>query len=133
MKRIRTAIIMVLLWRIGQQPCDGHIGILTLKRTHEERLFILLCFVTEACLFWAALNAATLTRLPTLMYIDLWRLQLDRLVCVVLFALGALFAGSYDLSRIEDPFDAVYYSWAGLLITGVMEIGLAFRSEEHTV
>jgi exopolysaccharide biosynthesis polyprenyl glycosylphosphotransferase len=95
-----------------------------LTRTQEERLFILFCFVTEALLFWAALNLATLTRLPSLTYVNLWRLQLDRLVCVGLFATGALFAGAYDLSRIGDPFDAVYYSWSGLLFTGLIEMAL---------
>jgi exopolysaccharide biosynthesis polyprenyl glycosylphosphotransferase len=90
-----------------------------LRRTQEERLFILLCFLTEALLFWTALNLVTLTRLPTLAHVNLWRL-----VCVGLFAAGALFAGAYDVSRIGDPFDAVYYSWTGLLFTGFMEMAL---------
>lgn len=95
-----------------------------MTRTREERLFTGLCFLTEAFLFWTALNLATLTRLPTLPYVSLWHLQFDRLICVALFAIGALFAGTYELSRIEDPFDAVYYSWAGLLLTALIEMGL---------
>ncbi len=110
---------------IGQ---DSHVDVNASRaqgfRAREEGLFILLCFLTEALLFWTALNLATLTRLPTLMYVDLWRLQFDRLVCVGFFAVGALFAGAYELSRIKDPFDAVYYSWAGLLFAGLMEMGL---------
>lgn len=95
-----------------------------MRRTQEERFFILLCFLTEALLFWVALNLVTLTRLPTLTYVSLWRLQLDRVVCVMLFGAGALFAGAYDVSRIGDPFDAVYYSWLGVLFTGLMEMAL---------
>jgi exopolysaccharide biosynthesis polyprenyl glycosylphosphotransferase len=104
----------------------AHHEAFTLTRTRQEKLFILLCFLTEALLFWAALNAGVLARLPTLVYIDLWRLQLDRLICVALFGVGAVFAGAYDIFRIEDPFDAVYYSWAGLLLTGLFEIGMVF-------
>jgi hypothetical protein len=93
-----------------------------LTRIREERQFILFCFLTDILLFWIALNLATVTRLHTLMYISLWRLQMDRVVCVVLFTIGAVIARSYDLSRLGDAFDAVYYAWVGLVFTGVMEM-----------
>ncbi len=93
-----------------------------MTRPREEQRFIAFCFLTDALLFWFALNLATLTRLHTLVYVEMWRLQVDRLVCVALFAAGALAAGAYDLSRLGDRFDAMYYMWGGLALTGVMEM-----------
>jgi exopolysaccharide biosynthesis polyprenyl glycosylphosphotransferase len=95
-----------------------------LTRTREERQFLWLCFLTDVLVFWIALNLATLTRLHTLVYVDLWHLEVDRVVCAMLFAAGAVIAGAYDLSRIGDPFDAVYYTWVGLTFAGLMEMAL---------
>jgi exopolysaccharide biosynthesis polyprenyl glycosylphosphotransferase len=102
-----------------------------LARTREERRFILFCFVTDVLLFWMALNLASLTRLHTLVYLDLWRLQVDRLVCAGLFALGAALAGAYDLARVGDPFDAVYCTWVGLAFAGLMEMALVSLLPTH--
>ena len=93
-----------------------------MKTAHEERRFAVFCFLTDMLLFWLALNIATLARVHTLMYVDPWRLQIDRLACTFLFACTATMAGAYDVSKLDDPFDSVYFGWVGLAFAGFFEL-----------
>jgi len=85
---------------------------------------VLFCLLTDLLLYWIALNLATLTRLHTLIYIDMWRLQVDRVACTFLLAVAAVVVGSNALSRLGDAFDSVYYSWVALGLAGLVEMVL---------
>ena len=85
---------------------------------------MLFCLLTDLLLYWIALNLATLTRLHTLIYIDMWRLQVDRVACTFLLAVAAVVVGSNALSRLGDAFDSVYYSWVALGLAGLVEMVL---------
>jgi len=95
-----------------------------LRTTRDEGRFVLLCLLTDLLLYWVALNLATLTRLHTLIYIDMWRLQMDRIACTFLLAVAALVVGSNALSRLGDAFDSVYYSWVALGLAGLVQMVL---------
>ena len=90
------------------------------SRRREERRILTLCFLTDALAFWLVVSAVTLTRLHTLIYYPMWRIQLDRAGLVVLFAVVAVLAGAYSISRVSDRFDAVYSIWTSLGLTGVI-------------
>ena len=81
----------------------------------ERRLVLVLCLLCDAAILWAAMDIATLSRLPTLVYLDsLWLLQRDQLVCLVVYLLGIAIAGAYNPVRITDRFDCVYFTCLGL-------------------
>ena len=95
-----------------------------MRPTRDEGRFVLFCLLTDLLLYWIALNLATLTRLHTLIYIDMWRLQVDRVACTFLLAVAAVVVGSNALSRLGDAFDSVYYSWVALGLVGLVEMVL---------
>jgi len=90
-----------------------------LNPTREERQVILLYFLTDMLVFWAALSLAVLARLDTLYEIDFLRIERDRWVCIAIFAAVAWLVGCYRAERIRDRFDSVYYMLIALAITGV--------------
>jgi len=92
-----------------------------LTRIREERQVLLLCFLTDLLIYWIALNVATLTRVHTLIYFDLATLQRDRLVCMLLFAGAAGLVGTCASARLSDRFDSIYYNWAALIVTGILQ------------
>jgi len=90
----------------------------------EEREVIVLCFLTDIMLNWVALNVATMFRLDTLYQVNFLFLQRDRLVCVFIFAIAAVMAGSYKPFRIIDRFDSVYHILLAVGATAVVEMAL---------
>jgi len=94
-------------------------------RTLERWQVLVLAFLTDVLILWVGLNVATLTRLHTLIYVDnLWLLQRDRVICLGLFALIAVFAGAYNSARLNDGFDSIYYAWMALAATGIVALAL---------
>lgn len=91
----------------------------------EQRLVLVLCFLTDLIILWLALNAATLSRLSSLAYLNIWMLQVDRLICVALFALCLIFAGAYNSTRISNYFDSIYYAWIAAASTGILLFAIA--------
>ena len=92
--------------------------------TRQERQVLFLYILTDAFLFFAALNLASLARLSTLYQIDIAPLQRDRLVCLAVFMVACMLAGSYKSTRIVDRFDAVYYTLIASAATGFVLISI---------
>lgn len=99
-------------------PRGGEGGtILTEKR--ERQALLLLCVLTDALLLALVLWAATLSRLPTLVYLDsLAPLARDQALCLAAWLAGLFVAGAYNPSRFTDRFDSVYYAWIGVFAVG---------------
>ena len=88
----------------------------------EKASLVVLSILTDALLYWLALNLATLTRLHSLIYADLWLLQRDRLICTGFFVAIAAGFGVYRSARLTDRFDSAYYCWLALLWTGMLQL-----------
>jgi len=100
----------------------------------ERRLVLGLCLLTDALLIWLAFQAASLTRVHTLMFLDgLGYLAREQAVVVVLYLVGMVFAGAYNSSRISDRFDSVYYSCLGVAAVAALAFGAALLLPEDTL
>ena len=91
----------------------------------EERQVQLLYFLTDALIYWIALNAVTLTRLDTIYQVDFLMIQRDRLLCLLGFAVAAIIAGGYQTSAMSDRFDAIYVSCIALAAALVYQFTLS--------
>lgn len=89
----------------------------------EKQLVLLCCFITDALILWICLNAATLTRLHTLVYLNsLGQLHRDQAICVTLYLAAIAVARGYHPIRITDRFDSVYFACMG---AGIMAATIA--------
>ncbi len=80
-----------------------------------ERISVyVFCALTDALLYWVSLNVATLLRLHSLIYVNLWVLQRDRIICAAIIVCFAALLGAYRQTRLSNRFDSAYYVWLAL-------------------
>ena len=104
-----------------------------LSEARERHVVQLLCLATDALLLWFAYQAATLTRVHTLIYLDsLGDLAQDQALCVLVGVVGVLLAGGYNATRISDRFDSFYYAAAGLVCAAAGTLAIEFLAPEAT-
>jgi len=73
---------------------------------------------------YLAFSIVTIARLHTLSEVDFLLIQRDRLICWSLYAVCALFAGSYRTTRIVDRFDSVYYTMVVVTAATILQLAL---------
>lgn len=82
---------------------------------------------TDALLLWFAYQAAALSRVHTLIFLDsLGDLARDQALCVAAGVIGILLAGGYNTSRISDRFDSFYYVAVGLVCAAFGTLAIEF-------
>lgn len=122
--RKRVGMVGYLLTAVLQQVHG-------LSETRERRAVQLLCVATDALLLWFAYQAAALSRVHTLMFLDsLGELARDQGICLGASIVGIFLAGGYNSSRISDRFDSFYYATLGMLGAAVPIFALVSLSPD---